>query len=241
VTSGEVQGYEALVRWPRPGLGMVPPADFVPMAEQSDLICDLDVWVLRHAVSQLARWNEQTGSRDLVLAVNVSGRHIARTRIVDDVREAISGLRVEASQLVLEITETALVDDPVALTNLADLRRMGVAISIDDFGTGYSSIARLEQFPVDFIKVDRRFLDPSTKSAEKLLRLIVQTAHALDLPAVAEGVETPDQLGLLESIDCEFAQGYHLGRPVEEAQISFSANHGRAGRLQQAAGRARLG
>jgi diguanylate cyclase (GGDEF)-like protein len=227
VPSGDLQGYEALVRWIRPGIGMVPPADFIPMAEQSDLICDLDAWVLRHAIQQLARWNEQTGTHDLVMAVNVSGRHIARPRIVADVRDALSGDGIDASQLVLEITETALIDDPVALTNLAELRRIGVGIAIDDFGTGYSSIARLEDLPVDIIKIDRRFLDHTTKFADKLLKLIVQTAHALDLAAIAEGVENEQQLKLLASINCESAQGYYLGRPLDAVHIN-AQGHGQA-------------
>jgi diguanylate cyclase (GGDEF)-like protein len=219
VPSGDLQGYEALVRWVRPGIGMVPPSDFIPLAEQSDLICDLDAWVLRRATHQLARWNEQTGTRDLVMAVNISGRHVARPRIVADVGNAVSDAGIEASQLVLEITETALIDDPIALTNLAELRRIGAGIAIDDFGTGYSSIARLEGLPVDIIKIDRRFLDHTTKSADKLLRLIVQTAHALDLAAIAEGVENEAQLRLLTSIDCDSAQGYYFGPPLDAVQI----------------------
>jgi EAL domain-containing protein (putative c-di-GMP-specific phosphodiesterase class I) len=216
----DLQGYEALVRWVRPGVGMVPPSDFIPLAEQTDLICDLDAWVLRHATHQLARWNEQTGTRDLVMAVNISGRHIARHRVVADVRNAVSDAGIEASQLVLEITETALIDDPIALTNLAELRRLGAGIAIDDFGTGYSSIARLEELPVDIIKIDHRFLDHTTKSADKLLRLIVQTAHALDLAVIAEGVQNEDQLRLLKSINCESAQGYYFGRPLDAAHIN---------------------
>jgi EAL domain-containing protein (putative c-di-GMP-specific phosphodiesterase class I) len=189
------------------------------MAEQSDLICDLDTWVLRHATQQLAGWNQQTGNRELVMAVNISGRHVARPRIVADVRNAVADAGIEARQIVLEITETALIDDPIALTSLAELRRIGIGIAIDDFGTGYSSIARLEDLPVDVIKIDRRFLDHTTKSADKLLRLIVQTAHALDLAVIAEGVENEEQLKLLASIDCESAQGYYLGRPVDAGQI----------------------
>ena len=147
------------------------------------------------------------------MAVNVSGRHVARTRIVDEVLVALDASGVYPWQLVLEITETALIDDPGALVNLAELRRMGVAISIDDFGTGYSSIMRLETLPVDCVKVDRRFLDPDSESSLKLLQLIVQAAHAFGLPVVAEGVERDDQLRVLRDIDCESAQGFLFGRP----------------------------
>ena len=221
--SGEVYGYEALVRWLRPGTGLMMPADFIPVAEQSDLICDVDAWVLRHAVRQLALWNQQTGSRKLTMAVNISARHIARRRIVDDVRRALLPGLVDARQLTLEITETALIDDPIGPANLAELRQMGVAISIDDFGAGYSSIARLESLPIDVVKIDRRYLNQESRSATQLLQFIVQTAHALELAVVAEGVEDEQQLSLLRSIDCEFAQGYYLGRPANGAGINPSS------------------
>jgi EAL domain-containing protein (putative c-di-GMP-specific phosphodiesterase class I) len=221
--TGEVEGYEALVRWNRAGKGLLLPAEFIPEAEHSDLICELDSWVLRQATRQLATWNQLQGPSDLVMAVNVSGRHLARRRIIEDVTSALEAAGVQASQLALEITETALLDDPVALTNLADLRQLGVTISIDDFGTGYNSIARLENLPVDVVKIDGRYLDPQVSSSDKLLRLIVQAAHAFGLPVVAEGVETGDQLTVLKSIDCESAQGYYLGRPADPRGLA----HGR--------------
>jgi diguanylate cyclase (GGDEF)-like protein len=215
VQTGGTEGYEALVRWNRPGVGLVAPADFIPVAEQSDLICDVDAWVLSRATAQLATWNAERGDRDLTMAVNVSGRHVTRMRILDDVLAALNAAEVLPWQLVLEITETALIDDPQALVNLSELRRMGISISIDDFGTGYSSIMRLETLPVDCVKVDRRFLDPESESALKLLQLIVQAAHAFGLPVVAEGVERDDQLRVLRDIDCESAQGFLFGRPSE--------------------------
>ena len=221
--TGEVEGYEALVRWNRPGVGLMLPAEFIPVAEHSDLICELDTWVLQRATQQLATWNQLQGPSDLVMAVNVSGRHVARRRIYNDVTGALQAAGVQPSQLSLEITETALLDDPVALTNLADLRRLGISISIDDFGTGYNSVARLENLPVDIVKIDGRFLDPQVPSSDKLLRLIVQAAHAFGLPVVAEGVENGDQLTVLRSLECESAQGYYLGRPADPGGLA----HGR--------------
>jgi diguanylate cyclase (GGDEF)-like protein len=222
VRTGEVEGYEALVRWNRPGIGLLPPAEFIPVAEHSDLICELDTWVLQRATRQLAVWNHLQGPNDLIMAVNVSGRHIARRRIYDDVTSALHAAGIEARQLTLEITENALLDDPVALTNLQDLRLLGVSISIDDFGTGYNSISRLETLPVDIVKVDRRFLDPAVPSSDKLLRLIVQAAHAFGLPVVAEGVETGEQLSVLQSLECESAQGYYLGRPADPQGLAHA-------------------
>jgi diguanylate cyclase (GGDEF)-like protein len=219
VQTQEVLGYEALVRWRRPDGKLVAPAEFILIAEQSDLICDLDTWVLQRATQQLAAWNERLGRSTLFIAVNVSGRHIIRPRLRDDVGAALQASGIEPRQLVLEVTETALIDDSLALTNLETLRRTGVSISIDDFGSGYNSIARLEQLPVDIVKVDSRFLSRGGPSTNKLLRLIVQAAHAFGLPVVAEGVEHHFELEMLQSIECESAQGYYLGRPLDPAEI----------------------
>ena len=147
------------------------------------------------------------------MAVNISGRHVVRSRIVDDVVTALHDSGIFPWQLIIEITETALIDDPQGLVNLTELRDLGVSISLDDFGTGYSSIMRLETLPVDCVKVDRRFLDPGSDSNLKLMQLIVQAAHAFGLPVVAEGVERDDQLQVVRELECESAQGYLFGRP----------------------------
>ena len=220
LATGVIEGYEALVRWNRPGVGLLLPVDFIPVAERSELICAVDAWVLGRATRQLAIWNARAGSRVLTLAVNISGRHIARSRIRSDVLDALAAAGIEARQLVLEITETALIDDPQALVHMQDLRDLGVAISIDDFGTGYSSITRLETLPADIVKVDRRFLDRESDSSDKLLRLIVQAAHAFGLPVVAEGVETAEQLRVLKEIGCESAQGHYLGWPADPGELT---------------------
>ncbi len=220
--TGGVDGYEALVRWERPGVGLVSTGEFIPVAERSDLICELDCWVLQRATAQLADWNRITGSLQLTVAVNISGRHIGRTRIFDDVMTALRRSGIEPRQLVLEITETAIIDNASVLTNVQNLRNLGVAISLDA-GTGYNFIGRLESLPVDTMKIDKRFLDESTPSADKLLRLLVQSAHAFNLPVVAEGVEHQAQLDVLNSIHCDFAQGYLLGRPLDPAEIDTAA------------------
>ncbi len=238
VLIGDVLGYEALVRWRRPDGNIVAPAEFILIAEQSDLICDLDSWVLQRATRQLARWNRERGSSTLFIAVNVSGRHIVRQRFCDDVEEALQASGIEPRQLVLEITETALIDDSLALTNLETLRNRGISISIDDFGSGYNSIARLEQLPVDIVKIDSRFLNRGGPSTDKLLRLIVQAAHAFGLPVVAEGVEHEYQLDTLRSIECESAQGFFLGRPVDPAEIDVRSGLTVPAGRPSAAGRA---
>jgi diguanylate cyclase (GGDEF)-like protein len=218
--TGTVNGYEALVRWARPGVGLLSTEEFIPVAERSELICELDCWVLQHATTQLSMLNRRSRSMvELTVAVNISGRHIGRRRIINDVETALRNSGVEPHQLVLEITDTAAIDDESVLVNIQSLRDMGVAISLDA-GTAYNFIGRLDTLPVDIMKIDKRFLDETTPSADKLLRLLVQSAHAFNLPVVAEGVEHQSQLDILRSIDCDSAQGYLLGRPLDPIQIN---------------------
>jgi diguanylate cyclase len=219
VATGKVDCYEALVRWDRPGHGLLPPDDFLPIAESSDLICQLDTWVLRAAVAQLSRWNRQRGDRELKVAVNVSGRHISQHRIQSDVAGALRVSTVDPGQIVVEVTETAVMDGSVAATNLEALRRTGVVVSLDDFGTGYQSSAQLSRLPIDVLKIDRRYVDVSSASDRSLLELMVKAAHAFGSRVVAEGVETTEQLEVIRSLDCEYAQGFLLGRPAPADQL----------------------
>ncbi len=214
VMSGNLRGFEALVRWNHPERGLLPPAEFIPVAETSDLICELDAWVLHHATRQFAEWNHWLAGDHPRMGVNVSGRHVARPRILDDVRSALTESGLSARQLVLEVTETILIDEPAAVQHLEDLRALGVLISIDDFGTGYNSITRLESMPADAVKIDKRFVEIGSTSA-KLLPLIVQTAQAFGLPVIAEGVETEQQLAVVRSLGCEMVQGFLLARPMD--------------------------
>jgi diguanylate cyclase (GGDEF)-like protein len=214
--SGEVTGYEALVRWQRPGFGLVGPAEFIPTAEASTLICELDTWVLHRATAQLAGWTsaDHSSRRPRTIAVNISGRHLSRPRIVDDVRAALESSGLSPRQLVLEITETVLLEDLRAIEHLHQIRALGVSVSIDDFGTGYSSISRLQHLPIDVIKIDRSFLASSSPTSHALLELMIGAAHAFNLPVVAEGVERADQLQMLRELNCEAVQGFHLSAPL---------------------------
>lgn len=208
-------GYEALVRWNRPGQGMLAPDSFIPIAEKSDLICELDRWVLHEATRQLAAWTRSDGFRcaHLTVAVNLSGRNLAGGTIVADVAEALRVSGLDPAQLTLEITETVLVDVPRATAAMTALRELGVAISIDDFGTGYTSIGQLGQLPADIIKVDRSLVASSKDGARELLALIVQAGHASGLRVVAEGIEDHDQLATVTDLHYDTAQGYLIGRP----------------------------
>ncbi|SFC09321.1 diguanylate cyclase (GGDEF) domain-containing protein [Klenkia taihuensis] len=218
VVSGEVAGWEALVRWDHDGRS-VPPAEFIPVAEDSDLICDLDAWVLREACTQLSAWRASRGDVDggPTMSVNLSGRHLADPRVVDHVRHALEVAELPAGLLVLEVTETVLVDSPVAMEHLARLRGLGVGIAIDDFGTGYTSIGQLGAMPVDTLKIDRSFVASEDPAQRSLVTLMIQTAHILGLGVVAEGVERVSQLDDLRDDRCDRAQGYLMDRPLEPA------------------------
>jgi diguanylate cyclase (GGDEF)-like protein len=219
--TGLVDCYEALVRWDRPGHGLLLPDTFLPVAEASDLICQLDVWVMRAAVAQLSRWNRMRGDRELQVAVNISGRHISQHRIRSDVAGALRVSTVDPKQLVIEVTETALMDGTVAAANLEALRATGVVVSLDDFGTGYQSNSQLSRLPVDVLKIDRRFVDASTTAARSLFELMVKAAHAFGAEVVAEGVEDSEQLALAQELGCEYVQGYYLGRPAPADQLAL--------------------
>ncbi len=212
--TGRVEGYEALIRWERPGHGLVSPDDFIPVAEQSTLICDIGRWVLDHAAAQLAQWRwDDPAAAGLTMAVNISGRHLASPGVVDDVTSALYAVGLPGSALVVEITETVLVDRLSTAERLRELRALGVGISIDDFGTGYTSIGQLQHLHVDTLKIDKSFVNSAGPGTVELVRLMIDAAHAFGLRVVAEGIEDPDQLELLRRLACDSGQGYLFSRP----------------------------
>jgi diguanylate cyclase (GGDEF)-like protein len=221
VSAAVVDGYEALVRWHRPNgvLGM--PDEFIPIAEKSDLICELGRWVLTEATEQFASWLERDPVRfsPLTVAVNISGRHLADRRIVTDVATALEASGLASHHLVIEVTETVLVDEPRAVIQLDALRALGVTISLDDFGTGYTSIGQLRHLPVDTIKIDRSFLSLTEPGSSELIALMTAAAHACGMLVVAEGVERNEQLMLLKALECDAAQGYLFARPLTSAAV----------------------
>jgi EAL domain-containing protein (putative c-di-GMP-specific phosphodiesterase class I) len=220
VKTGLLQGFEALVRWDLPEGGRLLPTEFIPAAERSDLISEVDTWVLNRAAEELAVWNRAAQSRQLLVTVNVSGRHVNSPRFLDDVATAVLGRSdVDPGQLVLEITETVLVDD-AAVETLRELRRAGVALCLDDVGAGHSTLAQLSRLPVDIVKIDRRHLDTGSRKSRESFRKLVQAAHEHVSLVVAEGVERRDQLELIEEAGVEFAQGFALGRPMTPAEVS---------------------
>ena len=217
--TGRISGVEALVRWEHPERGMVSPGDFVPVAEDSGLIVALDRWVLRHACGEVAEWlKELADPGDFRLNVNLSPRQLGLADMAQHVADVLAETGIPAGSLRLEITETAMMEQhDEALRTLAELKELGVQISIDDFGTGYSSLARLHQFPIDSLKVDRSFVEVMGETGEtsRIARTIVLIGRTLGLSVIAEGVETADQLELLRELRCDAAQGYFFSRPLD--------------------------
>lgn len=223
--SGEVRGYEALVRWQHPRLGLLQPGEFLPVAESYDVVCDLDRWVLHRATAQLHQWVTRDGFDHLVVAVNISMSHAARTRIVTDVRDALATSGLRPDRLVLELPERVLDDLARAVPHLQRVRDLGVSVSISDFGAGVSALGRLASLPVNVVKIGRASLDLDSPLGDRLLKLMVQGAHAVGLNAIAEGVEHDEQLAVLRSLDCEMVQGFHIARPMPAGEV-VAYHHG---------------
>ena len=219
----ELAGFEALVRWDHPKLGLLNPISFVPVAEESDLIIKLGSHVLLRAAHDAARWQTELprSERPLFVSVNVSSRQIFRPESVQEIRHILGRNIVPRGVLRLEVTETLVMENPEqAAEVLETLRGAGADLALDDFGTGYSSLAYLQRFPFDTIKVDREIVRGSaTPTGGAILRSIVALAHELSKRVVAEGVEEAEQATFLRSIGCEYAQGYHFGEPIPERDV----------------------
>jgi diguanylate cyclase (GGDEF)-like protein/PAS domain S-box-containing protein len=223
LATGEIVGLEALARWKHPRRGFVPPAEFIPLAEQTGLIRRLGRWGLEEACRRLAGWHEQFPAHaQLKMSVNISGRHLEDASLIDDVQAALAVSGLEPGHLVLEMTESVLMghtDENVDL--LGRLKELGVGLAIDDFGTGYSSLAYLHRFPADVIKIDRSFIQRlgGCESDAELLRTIVQLGQSLRMVTVAEGVETAEQALTLQGMGCELAQGFYFHRALTVGRL----------------------
>ncbi len=224
ITDGRMLGAEALVRWDHPTRGRVGPGDFIELAEETGLIQDIGRWVLNAACKQLAEWAVRYPDRpDLYVSVNVSRKEL-HTDYAETVRSTIERWGIEPSRLVLEITETALVREPeTARTILEALRLIGCRIYLDDFGIGYSSLSCMANFALDGLKLDRSFLSDAKARRERvaLVHAIITLARNLSLTFVAEGVETLDQIALLNTLECESAQGYYFSQPCSVTNIQI--------------------
>ena len=232
---GTVVGLEALVRWSHPKHGLIMPARFIPLAEESELISEIGAWVLEEAVRQFAAWRRQAPHMaDLYVSVNLSGAQLHDDRIVDRVADALALHGLDGASLSLELTESVVMEDPAAAaTSLAALRALGARIAIDDFGAEYSSLAYLKRFPVTTLKIDKSFVDgiaAEDSPDATLIATIVAMARALDIATVAEGVETSAQAERLTELGCDAVQGFLFSRPVEVDQVpGVVASLGRRG------------
>jgi diguanylate cyclase (GGDEF)-like protein len=219
--TGLVSGAEALVRWERPGVGLVPPGDFIPIAERSGLIFDLERWVLDAACRRIKEWELMNARPDLRLAVNISGRHLIEGELLADLEDALRATGADPRHLEIELTESQLLDDVERASNvLAAVRAMGVKVAIDDFGTGYSSMTYLQKLPVDVVKIDRSFMVRATDNGfdSTIVEAVVTIGRTLALDVVAEGIETMEQLAYALGKGVTQVQGFLLARPMPADQ-----------------------
>ncbi len=215
----QIQGFEALIRWENPRLGMVLPANFIPIAEETGLIIDIGEWVLKEACTRMKTWHDQFPSfKQLFINVNISGKQFSQFDFIENLKGILEETRLDPGCLKLEITESVLLDSQQTESSFFNLlREMGVHIQIDDFGTGYSSLSYIQHIPVDVIKIDRSFIQ-EVENGEKFVELIhaiIRMAHSLGMDTTAEGIETRNQKEILRSLGCNFAQGFYLGKPMD--------------------------
>ena len=229
LTTRRIVGVEALLRWRHPHRGVVPPGDFVPLAEETGLIDPIGRWVLEEACRQLRTWDAMWPATALTMSVNVSARQLAQSGFVQDVATLVHDHRLARGRLVLELTEGVLLRDSEAtLTTLRDLKRTGVRLAIDDFGTGYSSLSYLRQFPIDVIKIDRSFVASMSNGPDEtaLMQSILKLSDTLHLETVAEGIEDIGQLAQLRTLGADLGQGFLFAKPLAPDAIASLLERG---------------
>lgn len=217
--SNELVSFEALIRWAHPKRGLLSPGEFLPIAEESGLILPIEKWVLNEACAQLKKWHEKyPSSQNVSLNVNISNRLFAQPDFVDRVIKTLQMSALEAEALKLEITEHILISNYAAANEIfTKLRELGVQLQIDDFGSGYSALGYLQHFPISAIKIDKSFVDEMERSKRgiELIRAIVSMARELGMEAIAEGIETDEQLSQLRDLSCNLGQGFLLSKPLD--------------------------
>jgi EAL domain-containing protein (putative c-di-GMP-specific phosphodiesterase class I) len=221
IATTEILGVEALIRWRHPDLGMVSPAEFIPLAEETGLIIQIDEWVLKTACAQNKAWQE-AGLPPIIMAVNLSGQNFIRKNLLGIIDKIIDDTGLDPRYLELELTESVLMKNAKeTASTLRVLKDMGLHISIDDFGTGYSSLSYLKRFPLNTLKIDQSFIREITSDPDNaaITTAIIAMAHSLKLRVVAEGVETEEQLAFLLDHGCQAMQGFLYSRPLPAAEV----------------------
>jgi EAL domain-containing protein (putative c-di-GMP-specific phosphodiesterase class I) len=221
LTSGSVVGAEALLRWPQPDGNLMPPGEFVPLAEELGLIQQIGAWVMHEACRQARAWQQQ--GLELAVSFNLSPRQLWNPGLAEEIITCLRQEDVDPRRVIVEITESAAMADPARTqAALGALSDEGLTVAIDDFGTGHSSLSRLKLLPVDLLKIDLSFLRdiPDNEDATQMMAAIVQLARTLGLTPVAEGVESEDQRRFLLEEGCSLAQGYHLGPPMAASKVA---------------------
>jgi EAL domain-containing protein (putative c-di-GMP-specific phosphodiesterase class I) len=229
--TGQVVEVEALVRWNHPTRGVIPPADFVPLAEQTGLIVAIGEFVIDTACRQLVEWQQQMpAATDLVLSVNASPRELARPGFADGVAAILARYGLAGSRLKLEITETATLEGEPAIEAIRALQAHGIRVWIDDFGTGYSALGYFRNLPIDGLKIDRAFVDGLGREREDtaIVTAAIAFGRALDVDVVGEGIETADQMAQLRELGCRLGQGFLFSRPVPARQLAKLLGKARA-------------
>ena len=233
LTDAELYGFEALLRWNHPERGLIMPGEFISIAEETGVIVPLGRWILRQSCRQMSEWQRKFPiARNLILSVNISGKQFAQPDLFHQVAGILRETGFSPHRLQLEITESVVIENTATVTDvLIKLRGLGVTLSMDDFGTGYSSLSYLHRFPIDTLKIDRSFIRSHVANGESgIVRTIIMLAHDLGMRVVAEGVETAEQLGYLQSLGCEFGQGYLFSAAGHQrrVRIPFSSDRSEA-------------
>jgi EAL domain-containing protein (putative c-di-GMP-specific phosphodiesterase class I) len=236
----QVHGFEALLRWQHPDLGLVSPLDIIPIAEETGLIIEIDQWVLRTACEQLSAWQDQFPSLDpLVISVNLSGRHFSQPGLVQFVEQVLRDTGLPGRVIKLEITESVVIDHAESvMAILKQLQHLNVQVSLDDFGTGYSSLSYLHYFPFSTLKVDRSFVSQLEKRQDRkqIVKTIVDLGLTLGMKVVAEGIETEEQLVQLQQFKCPYGQGYWFSQPVSGHDMTEQLQNVKNGILDGSSG-----
>jgi len=215
-------GFEALLRWHHKEFGFIPPNKFIPVAESSGLIQPITVWILQQTSRQLAEWQKISPEyNDLVVSVNISGKHLSKDDLIDDVENTLADSGIRPETLKLEITESTAMENAEHTINLLNrLKRIGIQLSMDDFGTGFSSLSYLQRLPFDTLKIDRSFVYSVGENGEnsEILQTIISLAKNLKMRVIAEGIETHSQLAVLRNLGCDYGQGYLLAKPKSKEE-----------------------